>query len=156
MKKTNVARILDQHHIEYKLFNYEVDESDLSAETVAKKIGQPVESVFKTLAILGDKTNTIVAIVPGNAEVDLKVLAALSTNKKCAMVPMKDVQVLTGYIRGGVSPLGMKKKYPTFIDKSAFIFNKIYFSAGVRGTQIEISPTDLKKLIDPVIGKLTI
>jgi Cys-tRNA(Pro)/Cys-tRNA(Cys) deacylase len=156
MKKTNVARILDQHKVDYRLHNYDVDESDLSAETVAIKIGQPIEIVFKTLVLSGDKTGSIVAIIPGNAEVDLKALAALSKNKKCAMIPLKEIQALTGYIRGGVSPIGMKKKFPTFIDESALDFDKIFFSAGVRGTQIEIIPKDLIDLISPGVGKISV
>jgi len=156
MKKTNVARILDQHKIEYRLHNYDVDESDLSAETVAKKIGQPIEIVFKTLVLSGDKTGIIVAIIPGNTEVDLKALAALSKNKKCAMLPLKDVHALTGYIRGGVSPIGMKKNFPTFIDESVLGFDEIFFSAGVRGTQIEIAPKDLIIVTNAEIGKISI
>lgn len=155
MKKTNVARILDQHKIEYRLFDYDVDESDLSAETVAGKIGQDIECVFKTLVLKGDKTGVIVAVVPGNTEVDLKTLAALSKNKKCAMIALKEVLALTGYIRGGVSPIGMKKKYPTFIDESVMNHDKIFFSAGVRGTQVEISPGDLIEMINPGIGKIS-
>ena len=156
MKKTNVARILDQHKIEYRLFGYDVGESDLSAETVAKKIGQPIEIVFKTLVLRGDKTGIIVAVIPGNTEINLKALATLSKNKKCAMAPLKEVQTFTGYIRGGVSPIGMKKKYPTFIDEIALNNDKIFFSAGVRGTQVEISPGDLIGMINPGIGKISV
>jgi len=155
MKKTNVVRILDQHKIDYQLHHYDVDDSDLSAETVANKIGRPIEIVFKTLVLKGDKTGVIVAIIPGNTEVDLKALASLSNNKKCAMVAMKEVQALTGYIRGGVSPIGMKKKFPTFIDESANDFDKIFFSAGIRGMQIELAPQDLVRIINPEIGKLS-
>jgi Cys-tRNA(Pro)/Cys-tRNA(Cys) deacylase len=156
MKKTNVARILDQYKVDYCLHYYEVDECDLSAETVSKKIGQPIEIVFKTLVLSGEKTGPIVAIIPGNAEVDLKALAALSKNKKCAMIPLKEVQALTGYIRGGVSPIGMKKKFPTFIDDSVLGFDKIFFSAGIRGTQIEIAPRDLVDLIKPGVGRISV
>ena len=124
MKKTNSARILDQHKIAYELFEYEVDENNLGAEVVAAKIGQPIEKVFKTLVLTGDKTGVIVAIIPGAREVDLKNLASLSGNKKCNLVTLKEVLVLTGYLRGGVSPIGMKKNYPTFIDSSCIFYER--------------------------------
>jgi Cys-tRNA(Pro)/Cys-tRNA(Cys) deacylase len=155
MKKTNVVRILDRQKTEYRLFDYTVDESDLSAETVAKKIGQEIACVFKTLVLKGDKTGVIVAVIPGNTEVDLKALAVLSKNKKCALAPMKEILALTGYIRGGVSPIGMKKKYPTFIDKTILNHDKIFFSAGIRGTQVEISPGDLIQITQAVSGSFS-
>ena len=141
--KTNAARILDSHQIAYELISYEVDENDLGAENVAKKCHIPVEQSVKTLVLQGDKTGILVACVPGNCEIELKKLAKLSGNKKVEMVPMKNILALTGYIRGGVSPLGMKKKYPTFIDETAILFDRIYVSAGMRGMQIILRPDDL-------------
>ncbi len=155
MKKTNVARILDQQKIEYELYEYEVDESDLSAEAVAKKIGHPIEMVFKTLVLTGDKTGVIVAIIPGAHEVDLKVLAALSGNKKCAMVHLKEIQTITGYIRGGVSPLGMKKNFPTFVDDSALQHSQIFVSAGIRGLQCKIAPQNLIRITQAKTGTIS-
>lgn len=148
MKKTNAARILDGLHIEYRLIEYKVDESDLGAENVAKKIGMPIEQVFKTLVVRGDKTGILMACIPGAAELNLKVLAAVSGNKKVDMVPVKDVLGLTGYIRGGVSPLGTKKKYPIFLDETAFRWPSIAVSAGIRGCQIIASPQDLAKAVE--------
>lgn len=154
-KKTNAARILDQHKIAYDLLEYEVDENDLSAQTVAAKVGKPIELVFKTLLLQGDKTGPLVAVIPGNAELNLKDIAALSGNKKCMMMPLKDVLPLTGYIRGGVSPLGMKKKYPTFIDESAIKQQKICISAGMRGLQLWLHAGELAKITGAKTGKIT-
>lgn len=155
MKKTNAARILDQHRIEYDLVEYEVDENDLSAENVAAKVGQPISVVYKTLVLEGDKTKHLVAVIPGAAEVDLKKLAALSGNKKCWMVPLKNVHALTGYIRGGVSPVGIKKPYPHFLDERAFEHDKIFVSAGLRGLQMHLSPGDLQKVTGAVKGDIS-
>lgn len=143
MKKTNVARILDGLKITYELREYKVDESDLGAENVAKKINVPLAQVFKTLVVSGDKTGVLLACIPGGAELDLKALAAVSGNKKVDMVPLKDVQKLTGYIRGGVSPLGTKKQYAIYIDNSVMVCSYISISAGIRGCQILVSPDDL-------------
>jgi len=143
MKKTNAARLLDSLKINYELREYEIDESDLSAESVAKKVGLPPEQVFKTLVARGDKTGVLMACIPGNAELDLKAMATVSGNKKVEMVPMKEIQQLTGYIRGGVSPIGTKKHYPVFLDESAMGFPFISISAGARGSQILISSRDL-------------
>src|ERR1035437_8994234 len=120
MKKTNAARILDRLKINYELIEYEVDENDLSAVHVAETAGIPIEKVYKTLVLQGDKNGIFVCIVPGSKEIDLKKVAAASLNKKTAMIKMVDLEPLTGYIRGGCSPLGMKKNYPVFIDQSAF------------------------------------
>lgn len=155
MKKTNAARILDQHKIAYELFEYEVDENNLGAEVVAAKIGQPIEKVYKSLVLTGDKTGVIIAIIPGAMEIDLKNLASLSGNKKCQMVPLKEVLSLTGYIRGGVSPIGMKKNYPTFIDSSCISYERIFVSAGVRGLQLHISPIDLIKITNAKSGDIS-
>jgi len=143
LKKTNVARILDGLKITYELREYKVDESDLGAENVAKKISMPLAQVFKTLVVCGDRTGVLLACIPGGAELDLKALAAVSGNKKVDMVPLKDVQKLTGYIRGGVSPLGTKKQYAIYIDNSMMAWSYISISAGIRGCQILVSPSDL-------------
>jgi len=143
MKKTNAARILDRLKISYELIEYEVDESDLSAVHLAATAGVPIEKVFKTLVLEGDKTGHFVCVVPGGDEIDLKKAALASSNKKVAMIPMKELEPLTGYIRGGCSPLGMKKNFPVYIDNSAFDQPFIYISAGVRGMQIKLAPADL-------------
>jgi len=154
MKKTNAARFLDSLKIDYKPRKYEVDESDLSAESVAKKVGLPPEQVFKTLVARGDKTGVLMTCIPGNTELDLKAMATVSGNKKVEMVPMKEIQQLTGYIRGGVSPIGTKKHYPIFLDESAMRFPFISISAGARGSQIFISPRDLIKTLDITVCKI--
>ncbi|HEY3390216.1 MAG TPA: Cys-tRNA(Pro) deacylase [Prolixibacteraceae bacterium] len=143
MKKTNAVRILDRLKISYELLEYEVDESDLSAIHVAQTAGIPVGQVYKTLVLEGDKTGNFVCIIPGGDEIDLKKAAIASANKKVALIPMKDLEPLTGYIRGGCSPLGMKKNFPIYIDDTAFNQTSIYISAGVRGMQIKLSPVDL-------------
>lgn len=143
MKKTNAARILDRLKINYELIEYEVDESDLSAVHLAETAGIPIDKVFKTLVLEGDKNGHFVCIIPGDEEIDLKKAAIASSNKKVAMIKMKDLEPLTGYIRGGCSPLGMKKNFPVFMDEKAFNHSLIYISAGVRGMQIRLSPTDL-------------
>ncbi len=143
MKKTNAARILDRLKISYELIEYEVDESDLSAVHVAAIAEIPIGQVYKTLVLVGDKNGNFVCIIPGGDEIDLKKAALASSNKKVALIPMKDLEPLTGYIRGGCSPLGMKKNFPVYIDKSAFDQSFIYISAGVRGMQIKLAPADL-------------
>lgn len=148
MKKTNAARFLDSLNMDYKLCEYEIDEEDLSAESVAKKVGLPPEQVFKTLVARGDKTGVLMACIPGNSELDLKAMATVSGNKKVEMVHVKEIQQLTGYIRGGVSPIGTKKHYPTFLDESAMKFPFISISAGARGSQIFISPGDLIEFLN--------
>ncbi|MDH6534117.1 Cys-tRNA(Pro) deacylase [Parabacteroides sp. 52] len=145
INKTNVARLLDKMQIDYELIPYEVDESDLSAIHVAEQLGENVEQVFKTLVLQGDKNGHFVCIIPGAQELDLKKAAKLSGNKKCEMIPMKELLPLTGYIRGACSPIGMKKQFPTYIHETAETFDKIYVSAGQRGLQIHISPQDLIK-----------
>lgn len=146
MKKTNAARLLDAKSIDYDLAEYEVDENDLSATTLAKKLGQDVEQIFKTLVLRGDKTGVFVAVIPGNAEVDLKKAAKVSGNKNCAMVLQKELLGLTGYIRGGCSPLGMKKSYPIYIHETCQLFDQIYISAGQRGLQLKLNPEDLIRM----------
>lgn len=151
MKKTNAARILDKNKINYSLGEYEVDLDDLSAPNVAKKIGMSLEKVFKTLVVRGDKNGVLMACIPGGAELNLKNLASISGNKKVEMVHLKEVQGLTGYIRGGVSPLGSKKAYPVYIDSSIEKWDQIAISAGMRGFQILINPKDLIKVTNASI-----
>ncbi|NDV69926.1 Cys-tRNA(Pro) deacylase [Dysgonomonas sp. 25] len=145
INKTNAARLLDKEGIDYNLIPYEVDESDLSAIHVAEQLNEPVEQVFKTLVLKGDKSGYFVCIIPGAKELDLKVAAAISGNKSCEMIPMKDLLNITGYIRGACSPLGMKKAFATYIDHSCLQFAAIYVSAGKRGLQIQIAPEALIK-----------
>ena len=143
IEKTNAARLLDKAGIEYRLIPYEFDENDLAAQHVADSLGQDIARVFKTLVLHGDRTGHIVCVIPGNGEVDLKALAKVSGNKKVEMIAMKDLLAVTGYIRGGCSPVGMKKRFPTFFHTSAEAFESIFVSAGVRGLQLEISPLQL-------------
>jgi Cys-tRNA(Pro)/Cys-tRNA(Cys) deacylase len=143
MKKTNAARLLDAAGIKYKLAEYEINENDLSAVSLARKIGQDVEQIFKTLVLRGDKTGVFVCVVPGDTEVDLKKAAKVSGNKNCAMVQQKELLGLTGYIRGGCSPLGMKKPYPIYIHETCQLFDQIFISAGQRGLQLKLNPEDL-------------
>lgn len=147
MKKTNAARILDKLKINYEVREYEVDETDLSAENVAAKVGLPLEQVFKTLVVRGDKTGVLLVCIPGGAELNLKAIAVSSGNKKAEMVHLKEVQPLTGYVRGGVSPVGTKKNYPIYLDESALQWPFISISAGARGYQLLIEP---EKLISAV------
>lgn len=154
MTKTNAARILDSAGIHYELIAYEVDESDLSAVAVATKLNQDIDCVFKTLVLKGDKTGILVCIIPGGEELDLKKVCKVSGNKSAAMIPMKDVLETTGYIRGGCSPVGMKKQYPTYIDETCELFDFIYVSAGVRGLQFKINPQDLIRITQSKVGDL--
>lgn len=154
MKKTNAARLLDAKSIEYELVEYEVNENDLSAPTLAKKIGEDIEQIFKTLVLRGDKTGVFVCVIPGNAEVDLKKAAKVSGNKNCAMVQQKELLPLTGYIRGGCSPIGMKKPYPTYIHETCQLFDHIFVSAGQRGLQFRINPEDLVNITGSVVCDL--
>ena len=153
--KTNAARILDQAGIKYELKEYEVNESDLSAVSVASKIGLPPEQVYKTLVTRGDKTGVLLACIPAGRELQLKALAQLSGNKKVEIVPLKEVQPLTGYIRGGVSPLGCKKKYPVYLDADVETQEKISISAGLRGMQLILQPQDLIKVTQAKLGPIS-
>lgn len=141
--KTNAARLLEQAKIAFELISYEVDESDLSAVHVAEQIGVPVQRVFKTLVLKGNVGGYFVCIIPGNDELDLKKSAKLTGCKSCEMIPMKDLLAVTGYIRGACSPIGMKKRFRTFLHESCLEFDRIHVSAGLRGLQIRISPQDL-------------
>lgn len=154
LKKTNAARILDKLKITYELIAYPVDEDDLSAVHVAQLTGIPVEQLFKTIVLRGDKTGLFVCVVPGDEEVNLKQAASLSSNKKVEPVSVKELLPLTGYIRGGCSPIGMKKPYPTFLHISALNFPLIYISAGERGLQLRLSPDDLQQAIHLTIASL--
>lgn len=152
IEKTNAARLLDKAKISYNLIPYEFDENDLAAQHVADSLGQDIAKVFKTLVLHGDKTGYIVCVIPGDKEVDLKALAKVSGNKKVEMIPMKDLLSVTGYIRGGCSPIGMKKRFPTFIHSSATEHDIIYVSAGVRGLQVEINPEDLISYVQATVA----
>ena len=143
INKTNAARLLDKAGILYDLIPYVVDENDLAAKHIAEQLSEPLEQVFKTLVLSGDRTGYFVCVVPGDSEVDLKAAAKVSGNKKCDLIPMKDLLSVTGYIRGGCSPVGMKKHFPTYIHSTAQIFPYIYISAGVRGLQFKIAPADV-------------
>ncbi len=143
IEKTNAARLLDKAGIVYQLVPYEVDENDLAAGHIAAQLGEPVGQVFKTLVLSGDRTGYFVCVVPGDAEVDLKAAAKVSGNKKCDLIPMKELLGVTGYIRGGCSPVGMKKQFPTYFHSTALDYDMIYVSAGVRGLQFKVSPSAL-------------
>ncbi|MDF2800602.1 MAG: ybaK [Anaerocolumna sp.] len=156
MVKTNVMRLLDQAKLSYTTKEYVVDEQDLSGEHVAKQVGMATEQVFKTLVARGDKNKIYVFCIPANAELNLKKAASLVFEKKIEMVHVKELLSLTGYIRGGCSPVGMKKKYPTYLDETAQLFDTIAVSAGVRGCQIVINPDDLKTYIEAVYSDLTV
>lgn len=153
--KTNAARILDQNKIIYELKEYTYDESDLSAVNVAGKIGLPIEQVYKSLVARGDKTGVILSCIQGDKELNLKSLAVLSKNKKVELVPLKEIQPLTGYIRGGVSPVGLKKNYPVFISSDIIKQEKIAVSAGLRGFQVFLSPLDLISVTRAQLGVIS-
>jgi Cys-tRNA(Pro)/Cys-tRNA(Cys) deacylase len=152
--KTNAARILDGLGIRYELRDYEVDPEDLSAELVAFKVGLPPEKVFKTLVARGDRRGVCLAAIPGNSELDLKALARIAGDRKVDTVPLKEVQPLTGYVRGGVTAIGCKKEYPVFVDESIRGCDVISVSAGVRGTQIVLAPEDYLRAVKATIGPI--
>ena len=152
--KTNAARHLDSLAIAYELREYEVDPDDLAAESVAAKIGLPAEQVFKTLVARGDKHGVCFAVVPGDQQLDLKALAALSGDKKIDTVSLKEVQPLTGYIRGGVTALAAKKSYPVYVDETLELFDVVSISAGVRGTQILLAPADYLRATGGRVGPI--
>ena len=154
IEKTNAARILDQGKIIYSLIPYEVDEADLSAVHVASQLNEPIEKVFKTLVLKGDKTGFFVCVIPGAEEVDLKKAALISGNKNCEMIPLKELLPITGYIRGACSPIGMKKHFPTYIHETCLNYETIYVSAGKRGLQLLVSPKDLINVIKSDAGFL--
>lgn len=143
INKTNAARLLDRAGISYELIPYEVDENDLAAGHVAEQLGEDIRQVFKTLVLRGDRTGIFVCVIPGDREVNLKTAAKVSGNKSAEMIHVRELLATTGYIRGGCSPIGMKKPFPTFIHSTCRDFPYIYVSAGVRGLQIRIAPSDL-------------
>ena len=151
MIKTNAARLLDAAGIPYELIPYDFTEEDLSAQHVAAELGEDIDQVFKTLVLRGDRTGFFVCVIPGDFEVDLKVAARISGNKSCEMLHLKELLPTTGYIRGGCSPIGMKKAFPTYIHESALLYDYIYISAGQRGLQFKIAP---QALIDFVGAEL--
>ncbi|MBX9693216.1 MAG: Cys-tRNA(Pro) deacylase [Cyanobacteria bacterium] len=152
--KTNATRILDSLKINYELKEYEVDPEDLSAETVAQKIGFPIEQVFKTLVAIGNKNGVCLAVVAGDAQLDLKALAKLTGNRSVEVAPLKQVQPLTGYVRGGVTALACKKDYPVYVDENVHLYDVISISAGVRGTQIIIAPDDYIAATKATVGQI--
>ena len=153
--KTNAARLLDSLGIPYEVREYEVDPDDLAAESVARKVGLPPEQVFKTLVARGDKHGVCFAVVPGDQQLDLKALAQLTGDKKIDTVPLKEVQPLTGYIRGGVTALAAKKSYPVFADETLELFDVISVSAGVRGAQLLLSPADYIRATSAQLGAIS-
>jgi Cys-tRNA(Pro)/Cys-tRNA(Cys) deacylase len=152
MSKTNACRILDSLGIPYRLREYKVDPDDLSAENVAAKVGLPPTRVFKTLAVRGDRNGVSVAVIPGSYELDFKALARLTGDRSVEMVPLKEVQSVTGYIRGGVTALGMKKEYPVFADETMELWEEVCVSAGQRGMQIMIAPADYLRATKATVG----
>lgn len=154
--KTNAARLLDRAHVPYQLIPYVVDENDLGAKHLADTLGEDVERVFKTLVLQGDKSGHFVCVVPGEAEVDLKKAAHITGNKKCDLIHQRDLLPTTGYIRGGCSPVGMKKPFPTYFHQSCLQFPFIYVSAGMRGLQFKINPKDLVDYVGGTVCDLIV
>ena len=154
INKTNAARLLDRAHIAYELVPYEVDEEHLAAAHVAEQLNEDIAQVFKTLVLRGDRTGILVCVIPGDGEVNLKLAAKVSGNKSVEMLHMKELLPTTGYIRGGCSPIGMKKSFPTYIHSSCRDFDHIYVSAGVRGLQLRMAPDDLVRYVDAVVTDL--
>ena len=156
INKTNAARLLDKAKIKYELVPYEVDENDLAATHIATQLDEDIRQVFKTLVLKGDKTGYFVCVVPGDAEVDLKKASKVSGNKKVDLIPMKELLPTTGYIRGGCSPVGMKKAFPTYFHSTCMDFDYIYVSAGVRGLQLKIAPADLVKYVRASVAEIIV
>ena len=153
-EKTNAARILDKEKIRYELIPYDVNEDDLSAIHVAGQLNEPIEKVFKTLVLKGDKTGYFVCVIPGAEELDLKKAASISGNKNCDMIPMKELLPVTGYIRGACSPIGMKKHFPTYLHDTCMNYEHIYVSAGKRGLQLLMASKDLIATVEATVGFL--
>jgi len=153
--KTNAVRLLDQFGIRYELREYEADPENLDAETAAAKVGLPPQQVFKTLVARGDRNGICIAVIPGDAELDLKALAAASGDRKIQLIPVKELQGLTGYVRGGVTALAAKKDYPVYVDAAIDLFDTISVSAGIRGMQILIAPRDYLKATNAALSALT-
>lgn len=156
INKTNAARLLDQAHVGYELVPYEVDENNLAADHVAASLGEDIRQVFKTLVLHGDRTGHFVCVIPGCDEVDLKKAARVSGNKKVEMIAMKQLLPTTGYIRGGCSPIGMKKPFPTFFHTTCNDFEYIYVSAGQRGLQLKMTPSDLVAFVGATVADITV
>ena len=156
INKTNAARLLDQAHVGYELVPYEVDENNLAADHVAASLGEDIRQVFKTLVLHGDRTGHFVCVIPGCDEVDLKKAARVSGNKKVEMIAMKQLLSTTGYIRGGCSPIGMKKPFPTFFHVTCSDFEYIYVSAGQRGLQLKMTPSDLVAFVGATVADITV
>ena len=154
-KKTNAARLLDNAKVQYEIVPYQVHEDDLCAQRVAEELGEDIHQVFKTIVLTGDKVKYFVCVVPGNEEINLKSAARISGNKKCETLPLKELLPTTGYIRGGCSPIGMKKHFPTYIDQKAQQFPHIYISAGQCGLQFKISPIELAKVVEAVFAEIS-
>lgn len=154
INKTNAARLLDRGKIAYELVPYEVDENNLAATHVAEQLGENIDQVFKTLVLRGDKHGIFVCVIPGDKEVDLKKAAKMSGNKSAEMIAMKELLPTTGYIRGGCSPIGMKKNFPVYIQESCMLYDYIYISAGQRGLQIKIAPADLIGFVSAQLGDM--
>lgn len=155
IEKTNAARLLDRAGIAYELVPYEVDEEHLAATHVAEQLDEPIERVFKTLVLRGDRSGLFVCVVPGDHEVDLKAAARVSGNKKADLIAMKELLPATGYIRGGCSPVGMKKALPTFFHSTAVDYPFIYISAGVRGLQLKVAPQALIAFVRGELAELS-
>lgn len=147
--------MLDQLKVEYELRAYEVNENELDAVTVARKVNMPPEATFKTLVARGDKSGVVMACIPADGELDLKKFAAVTGNKKIELVAVKELQGLTGYIRGGVSPLGAKKKFPLFLDETVILHDRVSVSAGQRGLQMILAPLDLQQATDANLADIT-
>jgi Cys-tRNA(Pro)/Cys-tRNA(Cys) deacylase len=154
IEKTNAARLLDRAKIAYELVPYQVDENNLAATHVAESLGEPIERVYKTLVLSGDRNGYFVCVVQGDKEVNLKAAAKVSGNKSAEMIPMKELLPTTGYIRGGCTPIGMKKRFPTFIDSTVLQYDHIFISAGVRGLQLKINPTELISYIEAQVADI--
>jgi Cys-tRNA(Pro)/Cys-tRNA(Cys) deacylase len=154
VKKTNAARILDELGVEYELISVAASEDDLSAERAAGDMGVPLELVYKTLVVRGDRTGVLEACIPAGTELELKALAALSGNKSAALVPLKELLPLTGYVRGGCSPIGGKRRYPVYISDDALSREKIIVNAGARGLMFRLSPLDLVRVTDASVGPI--
>jgi Cys-tRNA(Pro)/Cys-tRNA(Cys) deacylase len=152
--KTNAVRLLEEKGIRYELRAYEVDRGDLTAETVAAKIGLPAEQVFKTLVARGDRHGVCFGVVPGDCRLDLKALAKLTGDRKVETVPLKEVQPLTGYVRGGVTVLGVKKAYPVYVDETIQLFDVVSISAGMRGLQVVLAPAEYLRATNPQLGSI--
>lgn len=152
--KTNAARLLESLGVDYQLLSYPVDEADLSATTTAQKLGLPADQVFKTLVATGDRTGILLAVIPGSFQLDLKALARLSGDRKIETVPLKQVQPLTGYIRGGVTALAGKKNYPVFLDSWAELYDQIAISAGMRGQLLKLATADYVQLTQAKLGEI--